>query len=313
MSKRLSSSAIRDVPFVRSATAFRLTAGRIAAIYAAFGFLALYVSDVLFARMFDDPFLGQVQLLKGGIEVVVTAGLIFALTRWSHDQLETAKDRVQTQRDELDLLHRVMRHNLRNDLNIIRGRANLAMDDLEEEHPARSQCGSISAAADRMCRYTEHARHIRKVSETGSERQRIELGTVLNRVVTFHPDLTDDVDLETTIPAELVVTANPMLETAIEELITNAVEHNDATTPWVGVTAEATDSGSVRVCIADNGPGIPEDERVALDVESEDSIRHSTGLGLWFADWTVTHSGGELWIEDRDEGGSVVCFEVPAA
>jgi len=290
-----------------------LTAGRIAAIYLGFGLVALYVSDVVLLGYLSDPLLSQVQAVKGGVEVVATAGLIYALVRRSHTQLATANDRIKTTRDELGLLHRVVRHNLRNDLNLIQGHANLAKDDLAVDHPAAPHCETIVDTTGKMVTYTEQARRIRKVSELSPERSTIDLSAVLNRIATFHPEVSDAVDVEVSVEEDLCVAANPMLEAAIEELVTNAVSHTDADTPRIRLAAAPTGNGTAVVRVADNGPGIPADERAALDRDSADAIRHSTGLGLWFADWTATHSDGRLWIEDREDGGSVVCLAVPTA
>jgi hypothetical protein len=60
---------------------------RIAGIYAVFGFGALFVSDLLLPRYLSTHLLAQVQALKGAIEILLTAGLIYVLTHYSERQL----------------------------------------------------------------------------------------------------------------------------------------------------------------------------------------------------------------------------------
>jgi Signal transduction histidine kinase len=49
-----------------------------------------------------------------------------------------------------------------------------------------------------------------------------------------------------------------------------------------------------RLSVADDGPGIPDDERMVLNRATETSLEHGSGLGLWLAKWLVDASGGGL-------------------
>ena len=62
---------------------WRLTPARIAGLYVLFGFTALLVSDVLLNRFVGEPLLSTLQGIKGGVEILLTAGFIFLLVRWS--------------------------------------------------------------------------------------------------------------------------------------------------------------------------------------------------------------------------------------
>jgi len=62
----------------------RLTPARIAAIYLAFGLLGLLVSDVLLVAFVEEPLLGTLQAVKGVVEVLATALLLYVLVSWSY-------------------------------------------------------------------------------------------------------------------------------------------------------------------------------------------------------------------------------------
>ncbi|MBK5967197.1 histidine kinase [Thiocystis minor] len=72
-----------------------------------------------------------------------------------------------------------------------------------------------------------------------------------------------------------------------------------------------------RVCIADNGPGIPADE---LDLVFEkfhqsavDGAKPAgTGLGLHICRQIIHNLGGRIWAENLAPAGASVCFELPA-
>jgi K+-sensing histidine kinase KdpD len=74
--------------------------------------------------------------------------------------------------------------------------------------------------------------------------------------------------------------------------------------------------GTLRVSVADQGPGIPETERgdvfrSFVRGERVDSEQYGIGLGLYVVQTTVAAHGGRVGIDDRPGGGSVVWFELP--
>jgi hypothetical protein len=72
----------------------------------------------------------------------------------------------------------------------------------------------------------------------------------------------------------------------------------------VTVTA---DEDTVSVRVADDGPGIPEDELVGIFSEGEQTqLTHGTGFGLWLVRMVVDDYGGDLSYESPPDGGSVV-------
>jgi sensor histidine kinase regulating citrate/malate metabolism len=76
----------------------------------------------------------------------------------------------------------------------------------------------------------------------------------------------------------------------------------------VTVLVEPTDDGYA-VVVADDGPGIPESELASLDAETETSLQHGTGLGLWQLKWGVTKLHGDLDFDTAD--GTTVRITVP--
>jgi signal transduction histidine kinase len=62
---------------------------------------------------------------------------------------------------------------------------------------------------------------------------------------------------------DLFDTSEPLTTAEVfENLLTNAVQHNDADLPEITVDIEQ-DERTTTVSVADNGPGIPDDERSA--------------------------------------------------
>lgn len=106
----------------------------------------------------------------------------------------------------------------------------------------------------------------------------------------------------------------PNLGLALTHVLRNAVEHNDADRPrvWLSVDGLADRQGDwVTVRVADDGPGIPEEERTAAtDPTEQTDLAHSTGLGLWEVGQVTDTLGGDVRFETREGGGNVVSLHL---
>lgn len=290
-----------------------LTPGRIALVYALFGFLALFASDVLLVQYLSGPLLAQVQAAKGGVEVVLSAGLIYVLTGYSRHQVEQIADSHDRQREELQVLHRVLRHNLRNDINVITARTR----ELAEELPParREEClAVVQETCDRILGYTEKATKINRVTERNGQVVTTDAVDAVDRVLAANSSLIDGVDCDVTTPESTPVAVNRMFEPALQEAIRNAVVHNERSDPelQIDVRPEAGPAGGVVLEVRDNGPGIDDAQLAVLSTDRlEGQLDHLSGLGLWLVDWTVTSSGGQLDIEDNEMGGTTLRMTLP--
>ena len=74
------------------------------------------------------------------------------------------------------------------------------------------------------------------------------------------------------------------------DLLENVVSHNHRRQPSVDVTIPAVD-GYVAVTVAEDGPGIPQQELATFRAGGETAATHSSGLGLWLVVWVTEESG----------------------
>jgi PAS domain S-box-containing protein len=208
----------------------------------------------------------------------------------------------------LEVANRVLRHNLRNRMNVISGWADEVIEHGDPETAAAGRRIAETAAA-----LTQLGEQVRLLVETahdsGGAMQSVAVDEhvtpLINQIRDEHPD----VRIESAIsPGVTVSVPSPKhLVTAVGNLLNNAIEYNDAERPSVRVTAEPVDDGRyVRLRVADNGPGIPEAERAVLREGTETPLEHGSGLGLWIVYWIVTMSAGDIAFEENDPRGSVV-------
>jgi two-component system, OmpR family, sensor histidine kinase SenX3 len=108
---------------------------------------------------------------------------------------------------------------------------------------------------------------------------------------------------------------------ALGNLIDNAVRHSPADTRVsVGVRrVDAGSSGLAEVSVADEGPGIPEDdlERIFERFYRVDPARHrstgGTGLGLSIVKHVAATHGGEIRVWSVEGQGSTFTLTLPRA
>lgn len=113
------------------------------------------------------------------------------------------------------------------------------------------------------------------------------------------------VRLDTDLP-EVSVRANELLGSVFRNLLTNAIEHNDGANPEAVVSVRLTDS-QVHVTVADDGPGIPQEDREAILEEAVTlGDGDGTGYGLWLVSSLIEQYGGTLTV---DEAGRWNCCD----
>lgn len=104
---------------------------------------------------------------------------------------------------------------------------------------------------------------------------------------------------------------------ALGNLISNAIKYTHPNTT-VRIWAEQQQH-TIRICVADQGPGIPAEEQSRLFTQyGQLSTRptageDSTGLGLWIVKHFITLQQGQVGMNNHADGGAVFWIEMPAA
>ena len=170
--------------------------------------------------------------------------------------------RERRRQQRIQMLNRVLRHNLRNNLVVANGR----IDVLAETMPAHDQ--HIIRIHDSLDDVVEMA-VTELESEHGANRIDVEVAN----------------DIRTSVDSVI-------LEAILLELLENAIEHTDGANVALEVPADAS-----QIIVRDDGPGIPEDEHKVFIKGEETPFQHGSGLGLWLVKWGVGRIGGNLSFE----------------
>ena len=213
----------------------------------------------------------------------------------------------------LEVMNRVLNHNLRNKMNLIEGYTAILRRELPDgEHVKPLEV--IEATTDDLMGLAEAVRKIdHTLSTDDSDGTTIALNerfrTMLSQFTDQHPDATFDLSFPDDDTLEVDAIG---LLTAVEEGIENAVKHNDGPNPTVEIRVERPSADWIEIEIEDDGPGIPEHETYVLD-RGETSLNHADRLGIWLMYWVVNRAGGEFSVSTGESAGTTLRLRVPAA
>lgn len=218
---------------------------------------------------------------------------------------------------QIDFLHRLFRHNVRNRMNVVVGHANMLKERGDEE--VWRMADAIKTVGDRFVETSEKIRQITRILKDGVklEVEKTDVSVVVATLVEEHSAAAPEATFEHSLQEGVTIRGDGSIRVAIENLLENAVEHaGEAPTVRVTVRESPTRVGMAEIAIEDDGPGIPENERVvATNPEAQSQLEHGSGLGLHLVTQAVTVYGGEFDIEcpPDDDVGTRATITLPLA
>ncbi|WP_416839389.1 histidine kinase N-terminal 7TM domain-containing protein [Haloferax sp. DFSO52] len=206
----------------------------------------------------------------------------------------------------LRVLNRVLRHDLRNDMNVILGHADLLLDH-QIPVETKEHAKTIKQKARSLVELGEQTRQID--TTLGHELCDLSPVEIVGRVEQQLDDIETNYPraiITRDLPDEQWVLADELIESALKNLVDNALEHNDRIVPQVSVTIDHSPVSDdfVEMRVSDNGPGIPAAELAVLESGTETPLQHISGLGLWLVHWIIDRSSGHVRFVDNEPRGT---------
>ena len=245
----------------------------------------------------------QDYLRKGSI----TEELLRRTLRYAIDRHERTREIAATNR-RLRLLNGILRRNIRNDASMIVGwgdelrghvdddGAELLEELLETAHHVVERTDTVAEAVEALSTDPDEAR------------EPTDLGAAVDAAVERTRER-HEVDLTVRrddAAGPLLVRAPPMLAAAFEQLLSNAVRHNDNEVPEVTVTVE-TGAETASVSIADDGIGIPDTRKALLaDLDGGPEDHAGMGTGLYLVLAVLDQIDADIEVTDNRPRGTVV-------
>ena len=272
-------------------------------------------------RLLDEGAVDDVELqfetASGNPIWVEVSGIVSEVNGETVFELAMQDISARKERDQqLSVLNRVLRHNLRNAINVIEGNAALLANAVERDE-LQSCVSGIEQRVQNLEQLSEKAVTVRSVFEKGRRIDTVcDVGELLDTVANEFQDRHPEAAFTVGDFGSLYVRADMRLKLALTELVSNAIVHNDQPNPTVTMTATAAkenrDEEWVDIVIADNGPGIPTQEQNTIETGDETPLQHGTGLGLWLVYWAISLLGGDVRI-DQSSSGTRVTLTLPRA
>ena len=210
---------------------------------------------------------------------------------------------VEQQRDGLELLNSVVRHDIRNDLQLIDAYTEMLA---ETDHNDR-YLSVIRRATTNAVDLTTTARELSEVMlQPDFEPEPIDLKPVLQAEIdAVRQSYTEaKITVKGAIP-DVLVLADELLAAVFRNLIKNAVQHNRGETPGVWVSVDCFD-GLVEIRVADDGPGVDDAHSETIFGKGSQGLdSDGTGIGLYLVQSLVDGYGGDVWVEDRERPNSI--------
>jgi len=227
------------------------------------------------------------------------------VTRLLERELERDRHEAELTRrvNLVNVLNRVLRHNLRNGMAVIQGRTQMMAERLRDDE----NCSVTLRKIDELIDLSQKARELEEIVGQDLEHQQTDVAALVERVVRDVRSEFPSASITVESDDEVTAAVLPSFERAVREVVENAAEHAGES-PTVTVTVE-TVPNAVAVRVADDGPGLSRQEREVLDTGIETPLVHGSGLGLWTVHWIVTSHDGS--IETTVDEGTTMTISVP--
>jgi PAS domain S-box-containing protein len=227
-----------------------------------------------------------------------------------------AEETLETERDRLALLNQIVRHDIRNDMAVALGWGGELAARIPDEDEAAFE--RIMTAATHTKELTEAVGDLAQIlGTTDPKLEPVHLDDVLQREierVRSNFDYREGIEIrgDDDLP-HVAVMATSILSSVFGNLLDNAVFHNDEAEVEIDIDVTVHEERVV-VCIADNGPGVPDSRKREVFGRGEKGLESpGSGLGLYLVDNLVETYGGRVWVKDNDPKGAVFCVELRQA
>lgn len=202
------------------------------------------------------------------------------------------------------LYSRFIRHNIRNDLTVVRGRIAAHTDQSTSiTHTGDDNVQMAIQKCDKVINQTEKANKINKILDYNENK-------VLNLTETVEQAVQDikleyhNIKIRNNIKNEYIVIANPYVKDAIHEAIENSKIHGKSIKTTVDISIIKREN-KISLFIEDNSGGIQENEIKPIQNEKFTDLEHGGGVGLWLMKWIIHKSEGEISFHRTNDGTKV--------
>jgi len=241
------------------------------------------------------------------------AGLLKALASWAElelnfYELSTAlESRKKAEKTTLELnnilklLNKIMRHDVSNDLGLVRSNLELVIDGKNDEQGIQDAFTAIERSLDLV----DKMRDLEAAVSSGDALSTYNVREVIEKVITGYSKI------RFTIEGDGFINADEAFFSVIKNIVSNADMHAKTDRVDIKIIKKGT---YLEISIADYGKGIPDEVKKQL---FQEGLKYGgtghTGLGLYIVRKTVERYGGNVKVEDNNPNGTRFVLSIPVA
>ncbi|MEA2054111.1 MAG: ATP-binding protein, partial [Candidatus Thermoplasmatota archaeon] len=239
-----------------------------------------------------------VQVSASAAPIKVDGHLIGSVVMYKDiTQRKQAEGELKAHREQLKLVNKIMRHDILNDLTIVRGALSVYKETNDEKYLEKA-FEHIKKSAELIRKMREHEFSI----PTSKDLKLYDARKVIEGVTKNYTTT------ELNIEGDCKVFADDTFYSVIDNIVSNAVTHGK--TDKIDITMNSKDD-FCEIRIADYGVGIPDEiKEKVFDDHFSYGETGGTGLGLYIVKKTVERYGGSVYIEDNKPNGSIFVIKL---
>ncbi|KAB1194361.1 PAS domain-containing sensor histidine kinase [Haloferax sp. MBLA0076] len=220
---------------------------------------------------------------------------------------------LESRNDELEVLNRIVRHDIRNDMQLVTSYIELVMDRESLASESRTYLETAHRRAQHTVELTDLLGQLIRASNDDERRYPVDAGAVLTSAVESVRDGYPNANISVDDAPTAIVLANDLLDSVFVNILKNAVVHSDLDEPTIDISV-VVDDETVCVDFADDGPGIPDDRKPdVFEKDTKGLESPGTGTGLYLVETIVSNFSGTVSIADNDPRGTSFSVELPLA
>jgi signal transduction histidine kinase len=240
--------------------------------------------------------------------------------------LRMAAEQVRLREERLRRFNRMVSHELKNRVGVIRNAAVVLGESWIDGAQAERFLRIIAQNGEGLQRVLDNLEALSHPDRDTRQQRNILLPQTATEVERQLRDAATLAQVEVRLSEELpeVEVDAAAVELCLANYLSNAIKYADPAkgVRWAEISAElvaksAKSEGELIIRVKDNGLGVPADARPKLfeqffRAHTETVTAEGTGLGLNIVQETMESLGGRAWAEFPDEGGSVFAIAFPS-
>lgn len=204
------------------------------------------------------------------------------------------EDRVNQLNEILMLLNKTLRHDILNDLTVVRNSL-----EMYEELGDKRLLDNASNCIDDSVNLIKKMKRLESLIPSGESLKPYSAREAIEEVVRNY-------QVDTEVKGDCTVIADEAFTSVIDNVLSNAVTHGQA--DHISIQIES-DGNYCWISLADNGTGIPEERKEEVFNEGF-SGNGGSGLGLYIVEKTLERYGGDIQIEENTPTGAIIVLKL---